>query len=355
MNETETSSFSIVRTLMVAVPVAVISVAATLAWNSSLQQTADDQLNRTVLTTMLGPGPKQIESDFEFVDADGDLLADPPADGSRIEPDSLVFSYIAEELDEGESANFEPWREVIDALAEATGKPVEPRHFESVVEQLAALREGEVHLVGLGTGAAPLAVKSSGFVPLCTLADAEGEVGYKMVVLAAKDGGVNSIADVRGRRVIFVRPTSNSGFKAGLLHFYDEAGLLPEQDYEWSFSLSHADSVMAVVEGRADVATVASDILARMIEQGQVSEGDYKVVYESEAFPPAVIGCAHNLQQGLIDSFEKTLTEFDWAGTGLESTLGKTGAATFVPVDYKDNWAIVRRIDSSVQRVIDGL
>ena len=354
---TESSSFSFVRTLLAAVPLAAVIAGVALMWGKSIQQSATDDMNRTVVQGMLVQlKPEAIDSDFELVDEDGDLLADTPKNAATLQaPKSLVFSYIAEELEEGEDeADFSNWSGLFESLTEATGLPVTTKHFEKVADQLAALRAGEVHMIGLGTGAAPLAVETSGFIPLCTLANAEGEVGYTMQIVTGAKSPVKELGDLAGRSVIFVRPTSNSGFKAAFVLMQSEAGLLPEQDYEWTFSLSHEDSIRAAIDGEADAAPIASDILVKMIDRGDVSEDDFRIVYESEAFPPAVIGCAYNLPPDMIAKIRDAMTGFDWSGTGLEDELGPMGAASFAPVNYKDDWANIRRIDASVARIVEG-
>ncbi|MEM6331446.1 MAG: phosphate/phosphite/phosphonate ABC transporter substrate-binding protein [Planctomycetota bacterium] len=348
----EPATFSLPRALLVAVPIAALVGVGMTLWNQSVQKNATSDLQRAVMSTMLSSTLPNPETDFEFVDADDDLLADPPADAADMQqPSPLVFSYIAAELDEGEEADLSNWAELSEAIAQATGVPVSVKHYQSIDEQLLALREGEVHLVGLSTGAAPHAVATAGFHPLCTLAKPDGSVGYRMQVIAGSGSGVETLADLGGKKVVFVRPTSNSGFKAAfvLLH---EAGLLPEQHYQWSFSLSHKQSIRDVVDGVADAAPVASDILQGMVDAGQIDAEDYRVVVESEVFPPAVLGCAHNLPADMVATLRETLDTFDWQGTGLERELGPLNAASFTPVVYKDDWANIRRIDDSVLSII---
>lgn len=335
------------------VPLAAVIAFGMLQWGRSLERSAETAMQKNVLAEMLSQSAASKPTDFAFVDADGDLVADSPADvANHQNPETLIFSYIAEPLDEGTEgteAKLAPWEELTASLSESTGKPVIAKHYQNVEKQLVALRAGEIHILGLGTGAAPLAVNSAGFTPLCTLAQADGTVGYKMVMLAAASSEIKTLANLKGRKVVFVRPTSNSGFKAALVHLYEQHGALPEQDYAWSFSLSHEDSIRAVLAGKADMAPVASDILAKLMKTGEVKPDEYRVLYESEAFPPAVLGCAHNLSPELVDALRNGMIDFDWTDTGLQAELGPTGASKFAPVNYKDDWANIRRIDTMVQ------
>lgn len=350
MDEQPPRQVSFWRIALIAAPIAAITALGMQMWGRSIQTAATSQMQREVLSTMLGPLREiQLPPASKIVDSDGDLLADPPTDpAEQQDPATLVFSYIASDLGEDEEPNLEAWKELLDQFAQATGKQVESTHFETVEEQLDAMRSGKVHIIGLSTGAVPVAVNSAGLHPLATLAKADGSVGYTMLVITKAGSPVKSLADIRERRVAFVRPTSNSGFKAPLVLLHQQANLLPERDYQWSFTLSHEDSIAAVLQGTADAAPVASDLLAKQVEQQTVDESAYEVVYESETFPPAVIGCAYNLPEETIAALKQALLGFDWSGTGVEELLGPTGAAKFAAVDYKDDWANARRVDSMV-------
>ncbi len=350
------SSLSWGRVLLVAAPLAVIASAVAYVWSDSVQDSARVALEKNVLAKMLLQAVDPAGEVSLKVDRDGDLVADTPAEPEALQQrDKLIFSYIAEDREEAPTA--ENWQELTEAISKAVNKPVEFAYFEKVSDQLEALRKGDVQVIGLSTGAAPLAVDSAGFVPLATLAQESGDVGYEMLILVPADSSLQQPAELRGKRVAFVRPTSNSGFKAAFVHLFKNVGLLPEQDYQWSFSLSHQDSVRALLNGEADAAPIASDLLAKMIDSGEVQPEALRPIYSSERFPPAVIGCAYNLPADEIASIRTALLDFEWDGTGVDRELGPTGAAKFVPVNYKNDWANIRRIDDAVREVLsrDGV
>jgi phosphonate transport system substrate-binding protein len=132
-----------------------------------------------------------------------------------------------------------------------------------------------------------------------------------------------------------------------LVLLLDQHKLLPERDYDWGFSQGHENSVKQVAAKEFEVAPVASDILARMVEKGEVDADSFRSIHESERFPPATIGVAYNLKPELQEQIKTTLLEFDWKGTGLEKEFGPE-ATKFVPVNYKNDWANIRRIDQVI-------
>lgn len=338
------TSVSVSRILKTVVPVVIALVAGAWVAQTYLPSAAQRELETSQLNRLLGRASSQPEHRIEFVDKDGDLLADAPADADCLTPEKLVFCYVASEDPGKEAAAWQPW---LDALAEEAGLPTEYTHFTSVHDQLAALAGGELHVTAVNTGAVPLAVTAAGFIPTSTFGN-EGEFGYTMNIIVATDSPVKELTDLRGKKVTFVRPNSNSGFKAALVHLMNEYDMLPERDYTFGFSMGHDTSVNEVIAGKTDAAPVASDLFDRMVAAGEVDESAVRVIYQSERFPPVAIGHSHQLHPELRESIAKLLTEFDWTGTPLAEAYGASGATGFVVVDYKDDWANIRRINDAI-------
>lgn len=340
-----TDGFSLARLLKVLLPILAVALAVRYTL-PGYEKAAQEQLEATMLAKLLGSEALAPAETIDFVDKDGDLLCDAPAEDACVTPEKLVFSYVGppEQSDEAES-----WADVMTALGEATGLPVEYVHYKSVGEQLTAMATGELHIVGLNTGAIPAAVKGSGFHPVCTLGKKDGSFGYTMKLLVPSEGGATEAKELAGKRVAFTTPDSNSGFKAALIYLMTKEELRPERDYEWGFTFGHETSVKGLIAGDHEAAPVASDILERMVNDGEVDATKFKVLYESERFPPVTIGYAYNLAPELREQITETLLGFDWEGTSVESKYGSSGVTAFAPVNYKDDWANIRRINVAVK------
>lgn len=340
------SSFSIVRTLAIVVPVVVIALVVQRYITTGLEQGAQAEIERNMLSRLLGPTAVGPESAISFTDADGDLVADAPADEDTTQPDKLVFSYIAgPNAAEGATV----WQSLVDALGEKLGVPAELVSYETTAQQLSALAAGELHVTGFNTGAVPDAV-ASGFVPTCTFGQDDGQFGYRMQLVAPASSSLKDLADLKGKKVTFVRPDSNSGCKAALVLMMNEYQLLPERDYQWGFSMGHDASILGVAAGEIEAAPVASDIFERMAADGEVDASQVRIIGESERFPPAAIGFAFNLPAAWRESIRETLLSFPWAGSSLEGKVGGPQNTKFIAVNYKDDWANVRRIEEAVRK-----
>lgn len=329
-----------VNVLVIVLPAAIVGLGA-YWWSTRLESQAREDLASSVFSRILSTNAV-ADGAMTYADEDGDLVADPPEDPAKlISPELLMFSFVAGDV---ESVEQEAWQPLLAQLTEKTGREVKYVHYDTTDEQLKALREGAVHIVGLNTGAVPLAVQRDGFMPLCTFGREDGSYGYTMKVLVPADSPIKTLADVEGHKVMFTRPDSNSGCKALLVLLRDEYDLQPDRDYTWGFSLGHEESIKKVATKEFQVAPVASDILARMVEKGEVDPKSFRWIEESERFPPATIGMAHNLAPELREAIRQTLVGFDLRGTGVEGEFG-ADVTKLVPVNYEQDWANARRID----------
>jgi phosphonate transport system substrate-binding protein len=198
-------------------------------------------------------------------------------------------------------------------------------------------------------------VNEAGFVPVACFADAEGDYHYKMKIIVPADSEIKEVADLKGERMTYVRPRSNSGCTAALVMLMKEHKLQPERDYSWGFSYGHESSIKGVAEKKFKAAAVASDMLERMIASGEIDKDAVRVIYESEPYPPGVLGYAYNLKPALRDGIRETLVGFDWKGTGLEKTYGPAGSVKFAPVSYEEDWKGVRAINESGSEMLAQL
>jgi phosphonate transport system substrate-binding protein len=332
------------RVLAIVLPIALVGLAA-YWWSKGLESQARGDAAPAIMARMFTAEPMVTGSVLAFADTDNDMVADPPTDpGQLINPDTLVFSYVATE-EEGPSDD--TWKELAAALKEKTGKEVKISHFTNPDDQLAALKKGELHIVGLNTGLVQSAVEQDGFVPLCTFGRADGSWGYTMEFLVPAGSPIKKPEDIKGHKVTFTRLDSNSGCKAPLVLLKEKYSLLPERDYQFGFSQGHEDSIKRVADKEFEVVPVASDVLTRMVEKKEVDPAAVVSIYKSERFPPATIGYAYNLTPELRDGIRETLLTIDWKGTGLEKEFGPE-TSKFVPVNYKDDWANTRRIDQVI-------
>jgi phosphonate transport system substrate-binding protein len=341
---TNAGSFSIGRVLLVVIPLALVGWAAKM-YSGNLETDAKANLERTMVSRLLGDQAAADALNKKYADADGDLVADSPSDPEKlIDPKELNFSYIASGGEENEE---ETWKELLAALEQRLNRKANLVTYADRAEQMRALGKGELHVTAFSTGEVQAAVNEAGFVPAACFADKDGKFHYTMKIIVPADSDIKEVKDLKGKRLIFVRPQSNSGCTVPVVTLMKDFNLQPERDYNWGFSYDHEKSIDGVAKKRIPAAAVASDILDRISASGEVNADDIKVIYESKPYPPGVVGYAYNLTPELREGIRETLLGFDWKGTGLEKTYGTSGNVKFAPVNYKDDWAPVREISKA--------
>ena len=351
-NESHAHTFSVGRVLMVVIPLGILVWGAKI-YSSNLEQSAQADLEKTIAWRLLGGDDSAVKLAKAYQDVNDDLVADPPVDAAKLaDPAEIHFSYVASSESENEE---ETWKEFKDALEKRLERPVKLDSFSDADEQMRALKDGELHVTGFGTGEVPAAVNESGFVPLACFADKDGKYHYTMKIIVPAGSKIEKVEDLKGKRITYVRPRSNSGCTAALVMLMKEHNLQPERDYSWGFSYGHENSIKGIAEKRFEAAAVASDILERMTASGDVDTDAITTIYESDAFPPGVVGCAYNLKPELRDAIRESLVDFDWKGTGLEKTYGPQGSVKFAAVSYKDDWKPVRDITTDGRQMLAKL
>jgi phosphonate transport system substrate-binding protein len=283
--------------------------------------------------------------DKRFCDRDGDLIADIPTDPAKlVDPDTLIFTYTPVE---DPAVYVSVWAEFMDHLAEVTGKKVKFFPVQSNAAQIEAMRSGRLHIAGFNTGSNPLAVNCAGFRPFTIMASLDGQFGYEMEILTYPGSGINKVEDIKGQQLAFTSPTSNSGFKAPSAILKGDYNMVPDRDFEPVFSGKHDNSIMGVANHDYKAASIANSVLERMIARGELKADDVKSIYKSQTFPTTGFGVVYNLTPELQQKIQDAFFSFDWEGTALQAEFEKSNEGQFLPMNYKDFWDVIRKIDTA--------
>lgn len=281
-----------------------------------------------------------------FADSNGDMTADAPSDAKDwLDPNVLVFAYTPVE---DPAVYAQVWDDFLKHMEKVTGKRVQFFPVQSNAAQLEAMRAGRLHVAGFNTGSTPVAVNCTGFVPFTMMAGKDGSFGYEMEIITRPDSGITKIADIKGRNLAFTAPTSNSGFKAPSALLAAEFNLKADKDFTPSFSGSHDNSILGVVNNDYDAAAIANSVLQRMISRDLVSTTDYTTIYKSQTFPTTGYGYVYNLKPELAAKIKDAFFSYQWAGSPLEAEFKNSGEAQFIPITYKEHWDVVRKIDKAL-------
>jgi len=206
------------------------------------------------------------------------------------DPPALRFSIIPTEETIQELTLYKP---VIDILAKNTGKKIEfymPTSYASVIE---AMLGNWVDIAVHGPASYVIGnEKSKNIEVFATYAKAKGIFqeegpGYHAVLVVKKGSKFTDIKALKGAVVALADPASTSG---NLLPRVEFAGQIANVELEAYFSKvvysgSHDKSAIAVHEGKADAAFVATHRLDNVIQRGLAKAEDFVVLWKSRLVP----------------------------------------------------------------------
>lgn len=150
-------------------------------------------------------------------------------------------------------------------LSKELGIKVEGFTATNYVGVVEGLGSGQVDFGFIPPFAYVLANSESNAKVILTAINKSGEARYRSQLLVRKDGGIKSFADIKGKIVTFVDPSSTSGYLFPGAHLIKE-GIDIEKDIEYVYSGGHDKSIQLLLNGDVDVATTFVDARERYAE-----------------------------------------------------------------------------------------
>ncbi len=129
--------------------------------------------------------------------------------------------------------------------------------------------------------------------PILTRRQTDGATGYYSVLVTRADSGIESLEDMKGKRLGYADPNSTSGFLIPSVEF-EQAGINVDEYFaSASFSGGHEQNVLAVLNGDVDGGVTwtsavgeyeegyTSGNLRKMVDKGLLDMNDIKIIWKS--------------------------------------------------------------------------
>lgn len=183
--------------------------------------------------------------------------------------------------EQGTRADFQP---LFDALSRVTGYEFEIRVGQSYSAVIEAMANGQADVAYFGT-VSFLTARERGPVELLAISVIEGDYYYYSGLFTRVDSGIEEIGDLKGRSLVLSDPQSSSGFVYPLARLL-KAGLDPLQDpSRIILSGSHANTLTALAEGRAEVAAAPFESYVKAVREGVIDPRRIKILAKSDPIP----------------------------------------------------------------------
>ncbi len=134
-----------------------------------------------------------------------------------------------------------------------------------------------------------------------------GRPWYTSVIVANSEKGIKAIADLSGKRVGFVNPSSTSGYLVPVAHLKSN-NIDPEQDFaELKYTGSHNKNAAALESGELDAIGINKPTYLKALKSGQLPAEKYQVLWESDPIPNAPIVISKQLPADLKSNLQRAL------------------------------------------------
>jgi phosphonate transport system substrate-binding protein len=190
--------------------------------------------------------------------------------------------------------------------------------YDGVIQGLLG---GTLDFAELGaSGYAAVYIKDPNAVtPILTTQQTDGSTGYYSVLVARKDSGYKTIADLKGKTLGYADPDSTSGYLIPKVTLPDTLGMPVDKFFSaTSFNGGHENNVLAVLDKKIDAGvTWASGVgdyndgytsgnLHEMVTKGELDMHDLVQLWKSPLIPNGPLVVSNKLDS----SWRKKLADF---------------------------------------------
>jgi phosphonate transport system substrate-binding protein len=150
-------------------------------------------------------------------------------------------------------------------------------------------------------------------------AEKKGSLGHlsQGVIISRKDSGINNVADLKGKTMIFGPTLAPTGFMSQV-DILQKNNMDPDQDLAFYTiprgSFKHEKVVYGVLFERYDAGALPIDDIETMHAAGRIDQDDFTIVARAEAIPYCNFGVTQKVDENLAKRFKEvvlSITEDD--------------------------------------------
>jgi phosphonate transport system substrate-binding protein len=176
--------------------------------------------------------------------------------------------------------------------------------------------------------------KESGVEPLALSEESKAGSKFRGIIIARKDGGINKLQDLKGKKLIFVDKDSAAGYIFQML-LLSKSGMDIHKDFTTlPFAKKHDNVTIAVFNGTADAGGIREDDLEKMKEKVNISQ--LKIVAYTDYFPNWPVFANAKLNKDVTAKIRSALLKLKPGNPESEKILRRAQLEGFISVKDKD-------------------
>ncbi len=278
-----------------------------------------------------------------------------PGDDARsVNDDSpLTLAYLPSEEDpEGRMSAF---AELGEYLSDALDRPVRIVQANGYGPTIEAMRAGKVDIIRAnGPFTYVIANEKAGAEAIVRVGSSAGPGLYQSMIVAHPETGIETLEDLIARAgeldFAFVDPASASGHLIPRALF-ESRGIDPEEDFARTiFTMTHANSAMAVISGKVHAGAISSATYELFLKTGVMAADAMTVLWRSDPIPTGPVMVRSDLPQELKDRLRDAYLALNSGETELYRAMTQvynTEDLRFYPAADAD-WDPLRRIARNI-------
>ncbi|KPB02617.1 phosphonate ABC transporter substrate-binding protein [Ahrensia marina] len=183
--------------------------------------------------------------------------------------------------------------------------------------------------------------------PVLTTVQTDGATGYYSIMLARKDSGIESIEDMKGKKLGFADPDSTSGYLVPSVALPAQLGM-PINEYfsETGFGGGHENGVLEMLKGNFDgQVTWSSGVgeyedgytsgnIRKMVDKGLLDMADVNEIWRSPLIPNGPVVVSNKLDQDIRGKFVEFMKALPEANPDCFAAIQGGDFKGFTEVDH---------------------
>ncbi|MFJ3959266.1 phosphate/phosphite/phosphonate ABC transporter substrate-binding protein [Arthrobacter sp. NPDC090010] len=225
-----------------------------------------------------------------------------------------------------------------DALSKKLNCPVKVQVVDDYAAEVLAMKNGKLDLGEFGPLGFVFASQQAGAEPIASFATADKKLSsYKAGLWVPKDSAITSINDLKGKSIALGSNGSTSG--DALPRFALKQAGIAESDVKLDYAGGHPEALLALKNGKVDVAEINTQTLATATSEGTFKASDFRQIWASDPIPNDPITIRKDADPALKKAVTDALLQLDAADVAkVGSFLDVTPPGPMIAVtkdDYK--------------------
>ena len=183
---------------------------------------------------------------------------------------------------------------------------------------------------------ASMGIKNLNLEPVVNPVNLNGEFNSQGYIFVRKDSGIHNVKDMKGKRIVFVDPATMEGYLFPLAYL-ERHGIKNINTFfdRFDFSGSHVSSILAVLDGRADIGSAKNTVFNNLIHNDPSIGQELDILAQSPKSPEITLCISNEVDLYLQAKLVNILLQMDKTTQG-KKVLEQFQALRFVKANKTD-------------------